>query len=917
TTEYDALGHVVRSLDANNQEEALTPTSGAGALLGLPSSTAQAALNLSTINIYTPNVRDSQPDLTGSFGPYHQIELANGTIVDARAYTATSYDDGTETGHPLVNGLPVSYHLVTKTVTSASQSADATPTALTDSRETDTHYYNGTDYTGWTYRTPLQTIVDPGGLAITSTTVLDAATGRVVASRMPSAATDTANSTAGATKTIYYTADTTSGDSACNSKPLWDGLVCKTLPGAPVPTPGLPSLLTSQVMSYDYLGRPLEADETSTTDTTHTRVTTTAYGFNSTITSGVSANPYAVTSEQTAVTGGVGTTTPTETVTYSADTGLPTSTSNGTLADSSTYDDFGRITSYTENTSATGGQTNTSTTVYDPTHGWVNQTQDAHTTLNYTRNGGNEHRGLVTAQAVTVNGTTSYAGTFTAGYDSDGNLISQTDPNSVSTTLTRNETGQLISRADTQSGAGWLSDTITPSIHGQWLEHNGVAAAQTYSYDANGRLTQAQDTPTGSVCITRTYSYTGTYGADSNRYGSASYPAASDGTCQTSSGGTTTSHSYDAADRLLSAGSDTGTVYDSFGRITTVPSADVTGGANLTADYYTNDLVHSETQGTTTYTWNLDANGRLGNWTATGSINKTNHYTNPSSDSPDWIAETNDASQWTANVTDLIGSLAATVDQTGAGIYQYANLHGDIAATAATGVTAPTPSPNYGEFGTNTGAASRYGWLGGSQRSNEDLGGITLMGQRLYNPVLGRFQQTDPVPGGSANAYDYTSQDPINSRDLDGRQEAGGEGPGGGGNCCAEGGGSGGGETGGGSEGGGGDGGYGGDGSADASGEGSGPDAHEAHEEHARAEAHRAHEEVEKANSPVWRRLKPYRGPTRTNGEGGRNRRYYQWDYTHSDIEVFDRNGNHLGSADPETGEMYKPPVRSHKLRGL
>jgi len=30
------------------------------------------------------------------------------------------------------------------------------------------------------------------------------------------------------------------------------------------------------------------------------------------------------------------------------------------------------------------------------------------------------------------------------------------------------------------------------------------------------------------------------------------------------------------------------------------------------------------------------------------------------------------------------------------------------------------------------------------------------------------FLQTDPIPGGSANAYDYCGQDPINSYDLNG-----------------------------------------------------------------------------------------------------------------------------------------------------
>jgi RHS repeat-associated protein len=554
-------------------------------------------------------------------------------------------------------------------------------------------------------------------------------------------------------------------------------MVCKTLPGASVPTSGLPSLLTSQAMGYDYLGRTLETDETSTTDTTHTRITKTVYGFNSTITSGVSANPYATTSQQAAVTGGVGTATPAETISYDANTGLPTSTSNGTLADSSTFDDFGRVTSYKENTSATGGQVNTATTTYDPTHGWVTQAGDAHTTVTDTYDGGNEHRGLVTSRTISVNGSTAYSGTFTAACDSDGNIVSQTDPNTVSTTLSRDETGQLTSRIDTQGANGWLSDTIVPSINGQWLQHDGLSGSQDYTYDTDGRLTSADDTPTGGACATRTYSYVGTYGADSNRYSSTSYPAASDGTCQNTTGGTATSHSYDAADRLLSAGSDTGVVYDTLGRITTMPAADVTGGTNLTADYYTNDLVHSETQGTATYTWGLDANGRLGSWTATGSINKTNHYDDPSSDSPDWIAETADGSQWTANLTDLIGSLAVTVDQTGAATYQYANLHGDIAATAAAGVSAPTPLPDYGEFGTNPGTNSRYGWLGGKERSSDVLAGAILMGVRLFAPALGRFMQTDPIPGGSANDYDYTRQSPLTNSDLDGRMNSSDYGP--------------------------------------------------------------------------------------------------------------------------------------------
>ena len=34
------------------------------------------------------------------------------------------------------------------------------------------------------------------------------------------------------------------------------------------------------------------------------------------------------------------------------------------------------------------------------------------------------------------------------------------------------------------------------------------------------------------------------------------------------------------------------------------------------------------------------------------------------------------------------------------------------------------------------------------------------MGVRAHNPTTGRFLQTDPIIGGSANAYDYVNGDP-------------------------------------------------------------------------------------------------------------------------------------------------------------
>lgn len=63
-----------------------------------------------------------------------------------------------------------------------------------------------------------------------------------------------------------------------------------------------------------------------------------------------------------------------------------------------------------------------------------------------------------------------------------------------------------------------------------------------------------------------------------------------------------------------------------------------------------------------------------------------------------------------------------------------------------------------------------FGWLGQHQRPLEAETGtqpLIEMGARGYNPVLGRFLETDPIEGGNANTYIYPA-DPINLFDLNG-----------------------------------------------------------------------------------------------------------------------------------------------------
>ena len=41
---------------------------------------------------------------------------------------------------------------------------------------------------------------------------------------------------------------------------------------------------------------------------------------------------------------------------------------------------------------------------------------------------------------------------------------------------------------------------------------------------------------------------------------------------------------------------------------------------------------------------------------------------------------------------------------------------------------------------------------------------------------------------------------------------------------------------------------------------------------------------------------------------------YYEWDYTHGEIEVYNSRGEHLGVMDALTGDMTKPAVSGRTI---
>ncbi|WP_328884731.1 DNRLRE domain-containing protein [Streptomyces sp. NBC_00299] len=725
TTEYDRFGNPVRELTAGNRELALGATDAHKDTLtdlGIISRPAsERAHLLSTTSLYDDNgTRELE-----EFGPLHRVDLGEalkdgttelveaGTSVPARTWTVKEYDSGRPT-----DGTATVKDQVTLEITGAR--VRDYYSVMGEKRVTETQY-------DWVKGMPTLTIQDAGGLNLTTSTGYDTQ-GRVTSQSLPGSTGNDA-----ATRiTEYWTAD---GTGSCKGRPEWADQICWTGPAGAITGGGThPANLPDTTTEYDYYGQP-----TTVTDTANgqTRTATTTYDD--------AGRP-----ETTRVTGTLGQPVPETTTEYDPVTGKVTkvtSPSGGTIT--KTYDKLGRNISYTD---ADAGKT---TTEYDKLDRPVKTSDTVPSTVTYTYDHTAEPRGLVTKTSDSV------AGDFAATYDADGSLTTEKLPGGYTLNVTEDPTGATTTRAYTRDSdnISVYTDTVTENTHGQATSHQGWSA-QKYTYDKAGRLTGVDDT-VGEVCTRRAY----TFDKRSNRSALATTTAASASAC-TSTGATTTSYTYDSADRLVNSGY----TYDAFGRTTALPGS--------TISYYTNDLAYQQTSSGKRQTWQLDAALRFRSWkvetgsgtTWTQTASKTNHY-DGDGDNPRWITEDTTTGAVTRNIESTSGDLAATTSKTGDTVLQLTTVHGDVALQLPLDTTkAPTALDN-DEYGNNRPGqeATRYNWLGAKQRSTETLTGLTLMGARLYNPTTGRFLSLDPVYGGGANPYGYPA-DPINQYDLDGKR---------------------------------------------------------------------------------------------------------------------------------------------------
>ncbi|WP_327112799.1 colicin E3/pyocin S6 family cytotoxin [Streptomyces sp. NBC_01341] len=839
TTGYDDYGNQVIDLAATNRELALgTSTGASGKLAALGLADLSTADRARQLATVSRYSADGQK-LVDEYGPLHEVTLTKeltGSTAESTMAPGTVTPAHTHTAYSYDENRPSGAKVSGLVTSTATGAAVAGYVNDADTRAVTTTY----DWS--TGQEKASSGADTTGIMTTYDS-----TGRASTTR-------TAGSTGSDANTVNYTYYTASGTGTCVSA-ISTGLLCRTAPAATITGGGTnPAEAVTTVYTYDRWGQLATKAETANSVTRTTTNTTDGAGR--------------VT--RTAMTGGIGTGTPDTTVTYDEDNGqTATQTSNG-LTIAYTYDDLGRRTEYND------GAGNTTITSYDILDRPVKTTDSVPSARTY-------------AYGATGNVTTltdSVAGTFTGTYDADGTLTSETLPGGYTLAVTSDTTGQETNRTYvTADGTTVASDAAGYTVHGQQAGHtqtDGSTTQSDYTYDSAGHLTQAINSSTAG-CTTRAY----TFDVNSNR---KSLNASSDD-CDSSTVDTTTattSYAYDSADRLVNAGY----VYDAFGRTTT-------SGAT-TLSYFTNDLVATETVGTSRNTWALDAAGRLAVQTAqtqsgstwTTNTTTTNHY-GDSSDSPTW-AKTG-SSTTIRNVTDLTGGLAATTTDAGDTVLQLANIHGDITVQQPLDTSVASTVQHFDEYGNTLDDTedATYGAFGSYQRSSGTISGYTLMGVRLYDPTTGRFLQVDSIYGGNANAYDYCTADAVNCYDLDGRFAA----------VAALG-------------------------------------------FFAVADwwnpigwivaglialgiltygvyqagvwiAHYNHHTAKStpSNSPYWKKLTPHKGKTKSNGKSGSKKRYFEWDYTHGDIEVYDKNGKHLGSADPNGGHIYKPPVKGRKIK--
>ena len=537
-----------------------------------------------------------------------------------------------------------------------------------------------------------------------------------------------ANAASHTNKTVYYTAESNSQYPTCGGHPEWANLTCEAVPAQPESTGQGLAPLPVTTDTYNIWDEVETATEAFGSTTRVKAQTYDAAGRDKT-SEATSSNDHAlpkVSDEYNTKTGNL----EKQSTTAESKTKTITSVTN-TLGQLTSYTDAnGETTTYAyevdgrleEVTNAKG----TKTYGYDPTTGYLTKLVD------------------------------SAAGTFTAEYDAEGEILSEGYPGNMTADYNYNQAGEATEleykrtkySEEHRTVMSLFHDDLWQSIHGETLQQSSSLGKERYTYDNDGRLTQTQEELKGGKgCVTRLYAYD----EESNRTSLTTREPNSEGQCA-AEGGTTETHLYDTANRLY----DSTVKYETFGNITTLPASDA-GKYEITSKYDVDNQLESQTENAVTTTYQYDPAGRTDETTSKGTTSIL-HYAGPD-EVVSWVNE--GASTWTRNIPGIDGTLTAVQTSAGTTTLQIHDLHGNVVGTTglseSEGLLTSYSSTEFGVPQPGT-TPPKYAWQAAGGLASGVPDGTAAPEGASYVPLIGKPLQTQGLtspgafPDGAATA---------------------------------------------------------------------------------------------------------------------------------------------------------------------